>query len=47
MSQLKKGTVGIAVLALGYFGPYSVYGLIFAVAYVSAVLWFIIKAKKS
>jgi len=45
--QLKKGTVGIAVLALGYFGTYSVYGLIFAVAYVWAVLWFITKAKKS
>lgn len=47
MRQLKKGTVGIAVLALGYFGPYSVYGLIFAVAYVWAVLWFISKAKKA
>jgi hypothetical protein len=45
MRQLKKGTVGIAVLALGYFGPYSVYGLLFAVGYVWAALWFISKAR--
>jgi len=47
MRQLKKGTVGIAMLAVGYFRPYSVYGLIFAVAYVLAVLWFITKARPS
>jgi hypothetical protein len=46
MRQLKKGTVGFAALTLGYFGPKSIYGIIFAVGYIGAVLWFISTAKK-
>jgi hypothetical protein len=47
MRQLKKGTVGFAVLTLGYFGVNSIYGIIFAVGYVGIILWFISKSKKS
>ena len=45
MSQATKGTMGIVVSALGYFGLYSIYGLIFAWAL--AMLWYFSKAKKS
>jgi hypothetical protein len=47
MRQLKKGTVGITVLALGYFGLYSIYGLIFAIVWAWAILWYFAKTKKS
>ncbi len=45
MRQFKSGTVGAAVLALGYFGPYSVYGLILAAFWVCAVIWYYTRAK--
>jgi hypothetical protein len=47
MRQATKGTLGITVLALGYFGLYSIYGLIFAIAWALAILWHFSKAKKS
>ena len=47
MRQLKEGTVGIAVLALGYFGLHSIYGLILVIAWALAIIWYFSKARKS
>ena len=46
MRQLKKGTVGILVMILGYLGIYSIYGLLFAVFWFSSILWSLISTTK-
>jgi hypothetical protein len=47
MRQLKKGTVGLAALALGYVGVYSVWGLLAAILYAGLIVWSLLAQGKS
>ena len=46
MRQLKKGTVGLTVLMLGYFGVNSIYGYVLFACYVGLVLRSVIGTAK-
>lgn len=47
MRQLKKGTVGLVAVALGYVGINSIWGLLAGILYVGLVIWFSFAQRKS
>jgi hypothetical protein len=47
MRQLKKGTVGLIAVGLGYVGIYSVWGLLAGVLYIGLIVWLSFAQKKS
>lgn len=47
MRQLKKGTVGLVAVALGYVGIYSIWGLLAGILYVGLMIWFSFAQRKS
>jgi hypothetical protein len=47
MRQNKKGTAGLVMLALGYVGIYSVWGLLAGVLYIALIIWSSFAQRKS